>query len=236
MRRTQPSGFPARRSPGPTRSARRFGSWFRRGATGSAGGRWRPPILVRVLRRRAVYWGLVAALAMLVGFGVHGLQQRGAALVAGYGAQRAVVVATQDIPAGQPLQGKVQQRLYPLALVPGSALAEVSADAVASVELFAGDVVTSHRVRAAGDDGLVPLDHVAVAIPRSPITPPAATGDAVVLVVRADPLALGEPSFVDGTVVTDSVDQVVVSVPHAQLAVVSAGLSVGDVALALAPG
>lgn len=150
-------------------------------------------------------------------------------LRADYGATRPVLVVVQDVAAGTGLQAVTDLRSWPEGLVPPSAVTELPAGATSAFPLPEGTVVTAAAIR---DDRVDP-DRGAVAVARTPTTPPATIGTRVVLVVAADPFGGIDATLVDGVVseVTDT--QLVVSVDRSDLVVAGSAIAAGTVIVAV---
>lgn len=191
---------------------------------------WSAALLVRLLRRPAVYWSAVGVLALLSLVVIHRFTADARALRSAYGATTEVLVTTGPVEAGDRLAERSSVRQVPVGLVPDGALDSIGPEERSAATLTAGSVVTAAAVAPAAALG---PDDAALAIPRGPTTPPAGPGQAVLVVVNADPLAGLEHRLVEARVVEADDERLVVAIGRGDLAVTSAALQAGDVVVAL---
>ncbi len=196
---------------------------------------WRGSLFARLPGGRRSYWLVVAAAAALTGLvvaAIAGLAGGGPSL----GELTPVVVATQAIKAGQPLnEGNTESRRYPALTLPPGAVAALAGDEVASAALHPGDVVTAARL-----GGLAVGDRTEVAIPAHTALPPLAPGDLVdVLVTLPFPDENGAQTqatltVATAAVVTDKAEHAVtIAVTDEELLPVASAVIQGSVTLAL---
>lgn len=124
---------------------------------------WAPSVLRRALRHRVTSVLVVAAVAIWI---YSAVAQHTAALAAERNAwadQRAVLVVTESVSAGESLMSVVESRDLPAVAIPPQALSQLDPGARASVDLFEGDIVVASRVVGANGSGLA-ADTVAVTI------------------------------------------------------------------------
>ena len=139
---------------------------------------WRGSLLARLPGGRRSYWLVVAGAA-----GITGLAVAAVAGMAGGGPSLGeltpVVVATQTIEAGQPLDEENTETLrYPALVLPPDAKSALTGNEVASAALHVGDMVTAARL------GGIPIgDRIEVAVPAHTAMPPLAPGDRVDVLV-----------------------------------------------------
>ncbi len=152
----------------------------------------------------------------------------------------AVVVAGVDIPAGATLTpAVVTVRELPLSVVPPTAMTTLLPGSVALHPLAPGEVLLSGHVSGtSGRAGMLPPGTGGVALP-APVGWSPAIGDAVGVIVVADPLGLGvDPTNgtwedIDGTVVEITDDGVLVAVDDDHLAAVADAAASGRAVLVL---
>jgi pilus assembly protein CpaB len=166
---------------------------------------------------------LVAVLAAVCGTVVAGVVQRAERTAAAWGERVTVLVATDDIDAGEQLdRGNTRLDRQPAPLVPDGALRELPAGRRLAAPAYDGEVLRVERLAPAGSSVVaarLPAGTVAVAIPVEPgLVPPLAVGDHVDVLVALPPEATGggPPGFalargvpvvhVDDTAVTVAVD------------------------------
>lgn len=196
---------------------------------------WRGSILARLPGGRRSYWVVVAAAAGITGLvvaAIAGLASGGPA----WGEPTSVVVATQAIEAGQPLNEiNTETRRYPALVLPPDSLGALAGDEVASAALHIGDVVTEARL-----GGLSIGNRTEVAIPAHTALPPLAPGDLVDVLVTL-------PIFDEGgaqsqatltvaaaAVVTDTAEHATtIAVTESELLPVASAVIQGSVTLAL---
>lgn len=190
---------------------------------------WSPSPARRLLRRRDVYWALAAALALAAGVIAHGQTSDARAIVARLGATTQVLVADVELAPGDPLAPAATLVAVPVGLAPEGAVSSPLADGVAARRIAAGAIVTAFDL----DDATAPgPDEASVAVASSVSTPPVRPGDDVTLVLAADPFVGLEGRLVDGRVVTNVDDRVVVAVARSDLADVAAALQAGGLTVA----
>lgn len=196
---------------------------------------WRGSLLARLPGGRRSYWLVVAAAAAITGLAVAaiaGLAGGGPSL----GELTPVVVATQTIKAGQPLNdANTEVRRYPALTLPPDAVAVLEGDEVTSAALHPGDMVTVARL-----GGLPIGDRTEVAVPAHTAMPPLAAGDRVDVLVT---LPISDESgtqsqatltVATAAVVTDKTDHAVtIAVTDQELLPVAAAVIQGSVTLAL---
>ena len=196
---------------------------------------WRGSLLARLPGGRRGYWLVVAGAAAITGLAVAaiaGMAGGGPSL----GELAPVVVATQAIEAGQPLnEGNTEARQYPALTLPPDAVAALAGDEVASAALHPGDVVTAARL-----GGLPIGDRIEVAVPAHTALPPLAPGDRVdVLVTLPIPDQSGIQTqatltVATAAVVTDTADHAVtIAVTKEELLPVASAVIQGSITLAL---
>ena len=139
---------------------------------------WRGSLLARLPGGRRRYWLVVAAAAGITGLAVAAI----AGMAGGgpsWGEPTPVVVATQAIEAGQPLDaGNTETRRYPAQVLPPDAISALAGDEVASAAFQVGDVVTAARL------GGIPIgNRIEVAVPAHTAMPLLAPGDQVDVLV-----------------------------------------------------
>lgn len=196
---------------------------------------WRGSLLARLPGGRRSYWLVVAAAAAITGLAVAviaGMAGGGPSL----GELTTVVVATQAVEAGQPLdEENTEARRYPALTLPFDAVGSLVGGEVASAALHPGDVVTAARL-----GGLPIGDRTEVAVPAHTALPPLAPGDRVdVLVTLPIPDGNGAQTQATLTVataalVTDKADHAVtIAVTDDELLPVASAVVQGSVTLAL---
>ncbi|MGH9086141.1 MAG: Flp pilus assembly protein CpaB [Acidimicrobiales bacterium] len=206
-------------------------------------GAGRPRIGLLLRREPRLWWLVVLASAAATGFAVSHVLGTAEAIRRAWGTTEAVLVVRHDVPAGSTLSAlDVELADFPVGLAPPGALAELPEDAVARVDLTAGEPLLPRRL--AGHDlsplaAALPPDTRAVAIPTEPGTaPPLVAGDRVdvLLVVAAEMAGDGPPGFAiatDALVVAVDEHAVTVAVERDEAPRVAAALGVGAVTLAL---
>ena len=201
---------------------------------------WIPSPVVRALRRPAFYWTLVALLTVFTLWSINDLTSSARATLEGYGTSERVLVITAPIVPGGALDGSVEYRDVPTALVPEGAVRSMPADPVARVELFPGEVVVNSRL-AGGGSGiatLVPDGSTALAVPAGLALPPVVVGDLVDVIATfaVAPEQADEASFAvarRASVVHVADNAVTVAVDRPEAAAVAFALTHGNVTLAL---
>jgi len=194
---------------------------------------WEPSLWRRLLRRRAVVWGVAGVLALTSGAIVAGTTADAARLRDSFGTTSDVLVVSRTVTAGAELAGAVDRRTLPLAAIPDDAvedLDDLGVSTTAAGPISAGAVLTVQDL--SGRGGLGPGE-AAVAIPRDATVPTAAPGSAVWVVVAADPYTGIESGLVAGRILSTADDRVTVVVPVADLTRVSAAIGAGAAGLAL---
>lgn len=186
--------------------------------------------LRQALRRPVTHWAVAGLLALATALGAASLTAEARRAIDQHGVTAPTLVATAPIARGEPVGDRMAVRAVPLAHRPDHALEVLNPDAVATVALEAGQILTPALV---GQTGGVAAGEAALALPRSPIVPPARAGDPVMLVVTADPFAGMEPSRIAGRVIEITDDQLLVAVPSAQLPDAAAAVAGGTVVVAL---
>ncbi len=196
---------------------------------------WRGSLLARLPGGRRSYWLVVAAAAAVTGLmvaAVAGLAGGGPSL----GDLTSVVVATQPIEAGEPLdEANTEIRRYPALVLPPDAMSDLSGDEVASAALHVGDVVTAARL------GGIPIGYrTEVAVPAHTAMPPLAAGDRVDVLVT---LPISDESgaqtqatltVATAAVVTNKAEHAVtIAVTEQELLPVASAVIQGSVTLAL---
>ncbi|WP_419924881.1 SAF domain-containing protein [Candidatus Poriferisocius sp.] len=196
---------------------------------------WRGSLWARLPGGRHSYWLVVAVAAAITGLVVAAV----AGLAGGdpsMGALTPVVVATQPISAGEPVDGSnAEVRRYPALTLPPDAVPALSGAEVASAALFPGDIVTTARL-----GGLPIGDRTEVAIPAHTALPPLVPGDLVDVLVTL-PFTTGSGDQTQATltvataaVVTDKAEHAVtIAVTDQELLPVASGVIQGSVTLAL---
>ena len=103
----------------------------------------------RVLARRPwIYWTIVAAVAAAGAIATASVLRGVDDERARWGDTAAVLVATRDVAAGEPLAGLIAERRYPMAMIPAGAVESVEAGAAARHRLGAGEIVVDVDVAA----------------------------------------------------------------------------------------
>ncbi len=202
------------------------------------------------LRRRLVgspiaFWVTAIALAGVTGTILAGLVSRAQVTTSRYGHQRAVVVATREVAAGQALRpGDVEVREMPAAFLPAGALTVAPLGRTVVVPLFPGEVVIAAKLAPKGLSGvaaLLPPGTRAVAVPTGGASAPVRRGDVVDVLASFDPSTTGsgEPTVTVavGALVVDVGDDVVtVAVLPEEASRVAFAVAHGVVTLALTGG
>ena len=196
---------------------------------------WRGSLLARLPGGRRSYWLVVAAAAAITGLvvaAIAGMAGGGPSL----GELTPVVVATQTIEAGQPLdEANTETRRYPAQVLPPDAMSALAGKEVASAALHVGDVVTAARL------GGIPIGgRTEVAVPAHTAMPPLAPGDRVDVLVT---LPVSDESgaqtqatltVASAAVVTDKAEHAVtIAVTEQELLPVASAVIQGSVTLAL---
>ncbi|HMK10006.1 MAG TPA: SAF domain-containing protein, partial [Acidimicrobiales bacterium] len=160
----------------------------------------RVPGRLRVRRRPLVFWSLTGALALATGLFVSAAAAGARDARSRYGATRAVVVATHDIPAGTTIEsGDTRVEVRPAGVVPAGALTERPTGRVASAAILAGEPVVADRVAAEGVGAIAALiasGDVGIAVPLDPDTLTVQVGDRVEVLATFDPDSIeGNPTI-----------------------------------------
>ena len=190
---------------------------------------------IRFRRRPLPYWFLAGAVALATALLVARLVGDAAAERARWGSLRPAVVLRHHVDAGEPITSDdAQVRLLPAGVVPGDVLRHVPVDAVAAVELGAGELLVPRRLLGHGPSEVaarLPRGTRAIAVPGAGALP-LDIGDHV------DVLATFDPETSPGDVPTFTVarDAVVVHVGHDAVTVAVSRASAPKVAYALAAG
>ncbi len=208
------------------------------------------PLRTRLPRRAVPWYAAAVALTVLTAGFVHGALQRAATAEAAYGTTRTAVVATAEVPAGDPVDRSVATvRSLPRALVPDGAATSVPGGRRTLVALSPGEILLERRLTgsdAAGPAGLLGPDERAVPVPIAVPGLPLAVGDRVDLVAGGAPgggiegdLPVGPsgPDVVttDALVLATDEETVVVAVPARAAPDVAAALTVGPLLPVLRP-
>lgn len=191
--------------------------------------------MARLPGGRRSYWLVVAVAAAITGLvvaAIAGLAGGGPSL----GELTPVVVATQPIEAGEPLNAEnTEARQYPALTLPLDALGALAGDEVASAALHPGDMVTAARL-----GGLPIGDRTEVAIPAHTALPPLAPGDLVDVLVTlpipgdGDTQSQATLTVATAAVVTDKAEHAVtIAVTEQELLPVASAVIQGSITLAL---
>jgi Flp pilus assembly protein CpaB len=156
----------------------------------------RPGLALTLRRRPRLRTALTVTIALLCGLAVAGTVDQAERARAAWGSSRAVLVATEDLGAGERLDaGNTRVVSQPTSLVPGGALAAVPADARITVPVLEGEIVREERLAPAGASpaaARLPRGARAMAIPvEAGTTPPLVVGDRVEVLVALAPEAAG---------------------------------------------
>jgi hypothetical protein len=175
-------------------------------------------------RHPVVWWAVVVALGVISGVSTAGALGRVDAARRSWGAGRAVWVASAAVAPGDPLVA--ERHVYPVAVVPASAVTSSPAGSAARERVAAGEVIVAADVDATGLAGLIPPGSVAIAVATA--SPQLHPGDGVAVFANGVRLA-------DGMVVAVSSEQVVVAVPASAAAELAVAVPTNAVVLALLP-
>lgn len=190
---------------------------------------WSPSPIRRLLRLRRVYWTIALVLAATAAVTVHRQTADARDLVRRLGTTVEVIRTEVELAPGDPIATAVVPVAVPAGLVPDDAVTEVPDGAVAGRRVAGGALLTTLDLT----DAIAPrADEATIAVGSSAATPPVAPGDAVVLVLAADPFAGVAAQNVDARVVTHVDDRVVVAVNRHDLADVAAALQLGGLTVA----
>ena len=150
-----------------------------------------------------------------------------------WGRLEPVLVATDDIAAGDAIEGRVERRLLPAGLLPDGAVRDLPDGARATAAVHAGEAL--HRRRISGASGLPPGTR-GVAVPAPPGLP-LRSGDLVDVLATFDPDVAGdEPTFPvaeRAVVLALADDAVTVAVPADDASRVVYALTTGVVTVVL---
>lgn len=196
---------------------------------------WRGSFLARLPGGRRSYWLVVAVAAAITGLvvaAIAGLAGDGSSL----GELTPVVVATQPIEAGEPLNAdNTESRRYPALTLPIGSVDALVGDEVTSTALNPGEVVIEARL-----GGLPIGNRTEVAIPAHTALPPLAPGDLVDVLVTlplpGDGGAQSQATLTVATaaVVTDTAEHAVtIAVTEQELLPVASAVIQGSITLAL---
>jgi Flp pilus assembly protein CpaB len=206
----------------------------------------RHPSVALALRRHP-RWRSIAAVALgLLSGGVVMTAVQGAEDArAGWGRQVTVLVATRDLAAGEPIDGRSVRRVaHPARLVPEGALSRLPQEGRLNGPVFEGEVLLAVRVappRTSAVAARLPPGTRAVAVPvEVGTTPPLSVGDRVEVLVAVAPEVAGEgpPGFAlatDVPVVDVSDVAVTIAVDGHVAPRLAAAFGLGAVTLALLP-
>jgi hypothetical protein len=176
-----------------------------------------------------LYWAIVAVLAGSAGLLVLRAASGVDAARESWGETREVVVASQTIEPGAPLDGSVSRRDLPSPVVPVDAVVELDPAAVARQRIAAGEIVVVHDVSPdAAPQSLIPEGWLAVAV-SEPVASGASVGDTVSVATGGIVVAA------DGLVVGVIGEALLVAVPADEAAQVAQAASTGDVAVLIRP-
>lgn len=147
-------------------------------------------------RRPRLRAGLVAAVALLCGAAVAATVQQAEDSRAAWGRPTRVLIATQDIAAGERLDhGNTRMVAHPTALVPIGVMTALPTEGRVTAPVYEGEVVRRERlapVRASAVAARLPPGTRAVAVPVEPGTmPPVGVGDLVEVLVALAPEVAG---------------------------------------------
>jgi len=192
-------------------------------------------VWARLFRGPRSYPMIVAAAAAVTGLvvaAVAGLASGGDSL----GKHTAVVVATQAITPGEPIDASnTEVRKYPALTLPEGSVSALGGGEVASAGIFPGDVVTTARL-----GGLQIGNRTEVAIPAQTALPSLEPGDLVdVLVTLEVANGLGNPNQATLVVATDALvthtadTAVTIAVTSQELLPVASAVIHGSITLAL---
>jgi Flp pilus assembly protein CpaB len=162
----------------------------------------RPGVALALRRRPRLRAALTVAIALLCGVSVATTVERAEQARKAWGATRPVLVATEDLEAGERLgTGNTRVLQHPAALASPDALDAVPADGRVTAPVLAGEVVREERLAAVGASPVaarLPPGTRAMAIPVEPgTTPPLAVGDRVEVLVAlpVEVAGAGPPGF-----------------------------------------
>lgn len=200
-------------------------------------------VALTLRRRPRLRSGLVVVIALLCGTAVARIVQQAEDAQAAWGRGAPVLVATEDLQAGDRLEsGNTRLVTHPAPLVPAGALTSLPDDGRVATPVYDGEVVREERLAPAGASVLaarLPAGARAMAIPVEPgITPPVVVGDRVEVLVALPPEAAGDgpPGFALATdvPVVDVTDAAItIAVGHDVAPRVAVAFSQGAVTLAL---
>lgn len=191
---------------------------------------WRPSGLVRVARKPVLYWALAALLAAATALTVYRVVTGAEAARASYGDTVEVFVTAAGIEPFTPLDPLVQRQAVPLALVPADAVYSLSPGAVAGRSVSPGAVLTLQDL--ATDTSLAPTE-AAVSVPIGQTTPLLSPGQAIVVVINADPFAGLDSAQLAARVYAVDPERLTIAVSRNDLAALSAALATGSITIAI---
>ncbi|MCU1501789.1 MAG: hypothetical protein JWM12_1143 [Ilumatobacteraceae bacterium] len=186
--------------------------------------RWLPRARSLLARHPMVWWAAVIVVAATTGVLAAGALHRLEVARRSWGARRAVWVAVAAATPGEPLV--VEQRDYPVAVVPAGAVTASPAGSIAHERIGVGEIVVRSDVSTDGTTGLVPQGSLAIAVPVR--SPPLQAGDRAA--AFADGVRLG-----DGVVVAVTDEQVVLAIPADAAPELALAVAGNAVVLALLP-
>ncbi len=162
----------------------------------------RAGVALTLRRRPRLRNGVVVAVALLCGTAVAGVVQQAEHARDAWGARTLVLVATDDLMAGDRLDpGNTRVVAHPTPLVPPGALTALPADGRVTAPVYEGEVIREERIAPSGASVLaarLPVGTRAMAIPMEPGTMPAlVVGDRVDVLVALAPEVAGDgaPGF-----------------------------------------
>jgi len=189
---------------------------------------------------------LVLVLAAACGLAVMTVVRKAEHAAAAWGRSVPVLVATQDLRAGDRLDaGNTRVDHQPAPLVPDGALTDVPAEDRLAQPVYAGEVIREQRLAHRGLSALaarLPLGTRAVAVPVEPgLVPALVVGDRVDVLVAlgAEAAGAGPPGFALATdVLVVDVDDVAVTIagPRDTAPRLAVAFGAGAVTLALTGG
>lgn len=165
-----------------TGPVRKWHRYLRRGDVVLAG---RPGPVRRLLRRRSVWWTMVAVLAVSTAAMLQSAWADAERARLAWGATTPVLVATGDIEPGSAILDRVESRTWPTAMVPAGSLRTADGHVVAVSLIGRGEVIAEHRVADVAVSGLagrLPTGTSAVSIPLGVGVPALVPGDRVAIV------------------------------------------------------
>ncbi len=191
---------------------------------------WKPNGLVRVARKPVLYWALAALLAAVTALTVQRVVSDAEAAKALYGDTVEVFVTGDTVEPFAALSDVVQRQAVPLALVPDDAVLALSPGAVAGRSISPGAVLTFQDL--AADTTLKPTE-AALSVPVGQTTPPLSPGQAIVVVINADPFAGLDSAQLAARVYAVDTDRLTIAVNRNDLAALSTALASGSITIAI---